>query len=236
MDPSAESDAPVDARGESLLVVEALIPATRSQQPLDGTAREQVMEGLGRALPFLDRHILALDSPHDGRPLWLFDQGREGAAPTHVERIRLRGASATANPWPSSGASTRPRSCRSAESRFAAPSVERSSSVETSFPPSGKRGSSRGLERGPDHHPCRRSKGANPSSHVEQGRAGLMTVDTQVVYNRILPMRKLVRHILLGGLVLLPATPSAQTHRGPASFPFKSLRFNPTTPTIKPKR
>jgi phytoene dehydrogenase-like protein len=98
MAPSAESDAPAPARGESLLVVETLIPATRSTEPLDGTAREQVMETLGRALPFLERHVIAVDSPHDGRPLWLYEEGSAPGAPKQVERIRLHGASAAPEP------------------------------------------------------------------------------------------------------------------------------------------
>jgi hypothetical protein len=100
MSPSSETDAPAEARGESLLVVETLIPATRSTSPLDGTAREQVLEALGRTLPFLERHIVALDSPHDGRPLWLFE-GEPGARrpiPRQVERIHLQGASAASEP------------------------------------------------------------------------------------------------------------------------------------------
>lgn len=100
MAPGSESDAPIDARHESLLVVETLIPATRSHQPLDGTAREQILETLARALPFLERHVITIDSPHDGRPLWLFDDVREGAptAPKQVERIHLQGGTAAAEP------------------------------------------------------------------------------------------------------------------------------------------
>src|SRR5258706_6333897 len=100
MSPAFETDAPAEARGESLLVVEALIPATRSTSPLDGTAREQVLEALGRTLPFLERHIVALDSPHDGRPLWLFDSepSARRPPPRHLERIQLQGATAASVP------------------------------------------------------------------------------------------------------------------------------------------
>jgi phytoene dehydrogenase-like protein len=99
MSPSSESDAAPEAQGEALLVVETLIPATRSTSPLDGTAREQVMETLGRALPFLERHIVALDSPHDGRPLWLYEGGdARSSMPKLVERIHLSGASSASEP------------------------------------------------------------------------------------------------------------------------------------------
>jgi phytoene dehydrogenase-like protein len=100
MSPASEVDASIEARGESLLVVETLIPATRSTSPLDGTAREQVLEALGRTLPFLERHIVALDSPHDGRPLWLYEDepGARRVVPKHVERIHLKGATAASEP------------------------------------------------------------------------------------------------------------------------------------------
>jgi hypothetical protein len=75
-----------------------LIPATRSAAPLDGTAREQVMETLGRALPFLERHLVAVDSPHDGRPVWIFEDGAGCRVQRQVERIRLQGASAAPEP------------------------------------------------------------------------------------------------------------------------------------------
>lgn len=98
MSPSAESDAPPHAEEESLLVVETLIPATRSTEPLDGTAREQVMETLERAFPFLERHVIAVDSPHDGRPLSIFEDGLGRGAEKQVERIRLHGASLAPEP------------------------------------------------------------------------------------------------------------------------------------------
>jgi phytoene dehydrogenase-like protein len=95
MDPAAEVDAPPEARGESLWVVEALIPFSRGGEPLDGIAREQLLEALRAPFPFIDRHIVALDSPNDGRPLWSFEGG---SAPREIERINLQGASSTAEP------------------------------------------------------------------------------------------------------------------------------------------
>lgn len=97
LDPSAEIDATREARGESLLVVEALIPA-RPGEPLDGVGRERVLELLGRALPFFDRHLVVVDSPHDGRPLWHYENDGAGATLKKIDRIRLHGASASAEP------------------------------------------------------------------------------------------------------------------------------------------
>src|SRR5258708_21801749 len=97
MDPSSEVDAPREARGESLWVVETLIPFSRAGEPLDGIAREQVLETLRTSFPFIDQHIVVLDSPHDGRPLWDFAGGTPGA-PNQIERIHLQGASTAAEP------------------------------------------------------------------------------------------------------------------------------------------
>jgi hypothetical protein len=97
-DPSSETDAPSGADRESLLVAETLLPAVRSPEPLDGAAREQVMETLTHAFPFVGRHIIAVDSPHDGRPLWLFESDRDDEAPKKIERIHLQGASVAPEP------------------------------------------------------------------------------------------------------------------------------------------
>ncbi|HKQ68855.1 MAG TPA: phytoene dehydrogenase, partial [Polyangiaceae bacterium] len=104
MNPALEPEAPEEARGESLLVVEALIPHESTAMPLDGVARERVLEALGRAFPDLHRHIVVVDSPHDGRPLWSFaalpdaGPGRGVAFKKDVERIHLKGASPTPLP------------------------------------------------------------------------------------------------------------------------------------------
>jgi hypothetical protein len=97
LDPTAEIDATREARGESLLVVEALIPA-RAGEPLDGVGRERILEMLGRALPFFDRHLVVVDSPHDGRPLWHYESDGSAGSVKKIERIRLHGASASAEP------------------------------------------------------------------------------------------------------------------------------------------
>jgi phytoene dehydrogenase-like protein len=56
----------------SLLCIETLLPAHTADErdrAVDG-ARERVMADLGELVPFLDRHLVLLDSPHDGRKPW----------------------------------------------------------------------------------------------------------------------------------------------------------------------
>jgi len=60
---------------ESLLCIEALLPA-RAVEDRDGSldgARERLLDALGDLLPFLEQHLLGLDSPHDGRKPWFRD-------------------------------------------------------------------------------------------------------------------------------------------------------------------
>ena len=56
------------AKGTVMLVAETLLPAN---VPL-AHAREEVLATILENLTFLERHIIACDSPHDGRPLWDF--------------------------------------------------------------------------------------------------------------------------------------------------------------------
>ena len=59
-------------------------------------AREAVLAAIESLLPFIERHYLLIDSPHDGRPLWDFRSG----ARKNVERAALRtsGGSLDAEP------------------------------------------------------------------------------------------------------------------------------------------
>jgi hypothetical protein len=135
MDPAVEPDAPPEAAGESLLVVETLLPvdkwlgsskiaggpglvpaeAATPSGPLMGV-RERVLDALGKALPFFDRHVVAIDSPHDGRPAWLYERrggderNREpgNLQRREVERIHLQGAAAQAEPMAVQWAVDRP--------------------------------------------------------------------------------------------------------------------------------
>jgi hypothetical protein len=45
-------------------------------------------------LPFLERHLLVVDSVHDGLPVWVYQDGKRRL----VDRTSLRGASATPEP------------------------------------------------------------------------------------------------------------------------------------------
>lgn len=54
----------------TVVTAEALLPAAlvEGQSRFLETARERIGATLGEVLPFVDRHALAVDSPHDGRP------------------------------------------------------------------------------------------------------------------------------------------------------------------------
>jgi phytoene dehydrogenase-like protein len=59
----------------SLVCAEALLPA-RSVEDRDSTfddERERVMSTLSELIPFLDRHLVLIDSPHDGKKPWSRD-------------------------------------------------------------------------------------------------------------------------------------------------------------------
>ncbi|RLB59609.1 MAG: phytoene dehydrogenase [Deltaproteobacteria bacterium] len=99
---------------EELLVAELLL-SERDPLPKH-EARAWVVERLCRELPYLDRHLLLVDSVHDGLPLWRFEPatGPSGAEarsvqgagrllqfarqPVEVERTALQGAAARAEP------------------------------------------------------------------------------------------------------------------------------------------
>lgn len=82
----------------SLLVAEMLLPKTASVHLLG--AREAVLAALSEYFPFLDHHLVCVDSPHDGLPAWLYPDAGPGARRLRkeVERFHLRGAKATAEP------------------------------------------------------------------------------------------------------------------------------------------
>jgi hypothetical protein len=95
MDPAAEPDAPEEAKSLALLLVEALVPATGvGAATVLATARERILAALERAFPFLNRHLVVVDSPHDGRPLWMYENGVR----REVDRVYLEQASLGAEP------------------------------------------------------------------------------------------------------------------------------------------
>jgi phytoene dehydrogenase-like protein len=78
--------------GESLLVAEVLLPDRGPLSLLE--ARQAVLDALAAELPFLERHLVLVDSVHDGLPVWLY----EGSRRRLVERAALKGAAASAEP------------------------------------------------------------------------------------------------------------------------------------------
>jgi glycine/D-amino acid oxidase-like deaminating enzyme len=80
--------------GATLLVAEAVCPEGDSLPVERG--REAVLEVIESLLPFIERHYLVIDSPHDGRPLWDLRSGSR----KEVDRAALRasGGSLDAEP------------------------------------------------------------------------------------------------------------------------------------------
>lgn len=83
---------PCGAPDERVIVVELIVPAPELARVRE--LRPVVLGLLRRELPFLDRHLVMVDSPHDGLPLELYG-GRERRL---VERVHLEGASAQPEP------------------------------------------------------------------------------------------------------------------------------------------
>jgi hypothetical protein len=59
--------------GRAQLVAELLLPYHSALSLSD--AREFVLRTLLAELPFLEQHLLAVDSPHDGLPTWVYEAG-----------------------------------------------------------------------------------------------------------------------------------------------------------------
>jgi phytoene dehydrogenase-like protein len=91
LSPRALEETDADPNG-TLLVAEALLPTRGALTVLE--ARDAVLATLREHLPFLDRSLVLVDSPHDGLPLWDFGNG----ARREVERAHLQGASTSAEP------------------------------------------------------------------------------------------------------------------------------------------
>ncbi|HLM76256.1 MAG TPA: phytoene dehydrogenase, partial [Polyangiaceae bacterium] len=77
---------------EALLVAEILLPDGGPLSLID--AREAVLSVLASELPFLERHLVLVDSVHDGLPVWVYDKGRRRA----VDRLAMKGAPAASEP------------------------------------------------------------------------------------------------------------------------------------------
>ena len=77
---------------EELIVAELLLP-DRSPITLH-EARQAVLASLAAELPFLERHLVLVDSVHDGLPVWIYENGRRRA----VERAALKGGGGAPEP------------------------------------------------------------------------------------------------------------------------------------------
>jgi phytoene dehydrogenase-like protein len=84
----------VSKTGEPLswLVAEALVPIGLGRRITE--LRASVLQVLREQFPFLDRHLLLVDSPHDGLPLHIYEAGQR----RDVERVYVPGASSRAEP------------------------------------------------------------------------------------------------------------------------------------------
>jgi phytoene dehydrogenase-like protein len=78
--------------GEALLVAEIVLADRGPLSLLE--ARQAVLDALTAELPFLDRHLVVVDSVHDGLPVWVYEDGRRRS----VDRALLKGGSVAAEP------------------------------------------------------------------------------------------------------------------------------------------
>lgn len=92
LDPTRLPDPTPSAPEEMLLVAECILPTRGALTLLE--AREAVLATLREALPFLDQHLICVDSPHDGLPLYDYSSGTR----REVDRLHLRGAAPGAEP------------------------------------------------------------------------------------------------------------------------------------------
>jgi phytoene dehydrogenase-like protein len=72
---------------ESQLICEALVPAEGALTLSE--ARAAVMSTVTYHLPFIERHLMVLDSPHDGLPLLDYSSG----APKEIDRLHVKQSS-----------------------------------------------------------------------------------------------------------------------------------------------
>jgi hypothetical protein len=85
---------PCGIDGASLLVAETTF-SDGSGVPV-ARAREVVLAAVQSLLPFIERHYLIVDSPHDGRPLWDLRSGRR----KEIDRGALRASGGTPDAEP----------------------------------------------------------------------------------------------------------------------------------------
>jgi phytoene dehydrogenase-like protein len=73
----------------ALLVAEILLPSRGALTLWEG--REAVLTTLREHLPFLDEHLVVVDSPHDGLPAWTYTRDGNRLVRREIDRIHLRG-------------------------------------------------------------------------------------------------------------------------------------------------
>jgi phytoene dehydrogenase-like protein len=74
----------VNPTEHELVSAEILLPLRGPLTLLE--AREAILATLREHLPFYERHLVAVDSAHDGLPLWLYEQGTR----KEIDRVHLR--------------------------------------------------------------------------------------------------------------------------------------------------
>jgi phytoene dehydrogenase-like protein len=89
---SAAHDPAAAERGETLLVGEILLPRRGPLTLFE--AREALLGTIRQHLPFIDEHLVLVDSPHDGLPLYDYTTGVR----RDIERIHVTESSPVAEP------------------------------------------------------------------------------------------------------------------------------------------
>jgi hypothetical protein len=85
MDRIATEDEPLHDEDTALLVAEVLLPMPGSLAVSE--ARGRVLDIILSQFPFLEPHLVVVDSPYDGLPVWVYDNGKRST----VERLEARG-------------------------------------------------------------------------------------------------------------------------------------------------
>ncbi len=91
-DRAVPEDMPTPDSDLVLLVAEIVLPTPGSLALSE--ARRAVLDILCAHLPFLERHLLVVDSVHDGLPVWVYKRGER----TLVDRAEARGSLRVAEP------------------------------------------------------------------------------------------------------------------------------------------
>jgi hypothetical protein len=92
-----QSWTPKGAAGLRLLVGEMFVPPPHAFDPAQRSrARAHILAEVERYLPYIERHYVLVDSPHDGLPAWDYRTGRR----VSVERTELRAGGGTIDAEP----------------------------------------------------------------------------------------------------------------------------------------